>query len=251
MLPISACIICFNEEDKIERCLQSLDGVVQEIVVVDSESADATRAIAARYTDRVIVQAFLGHVEQKNFAVDEASNEWILSLDADEVLSPELRECLLNLGDRIEAHRAWRVARKTHYIDRWLDHCWYPEWKIRLFDRRVCRWSGTNPHDHIEPPASGCGTLDGDLYHYSFDSISDHIRKLDALTDIAARELRTKGRPVRSWEPWTHATWAFVRNYLLRQGFRDGRAGLVVATYAYMYTFTKYVKALYHEPPSR
>ncbi|MEJ2508266.1 MAG: glycosyltransferase family 2 protein, partial [Gammaproteobacteria bacterium] len=128
-------MISYNEEAKIEDCLRSLEGVVDEIVVIDSLSTDRTREIAARYTDRIFEQAFLGHVEQKNLAVSKASHDWVLSLDCDERLSPQLRDSILMLKDKLGEHDAYRMARRTFYVYRWLNHCWYPDYKVRLFNR--------------------------------------------------------------------------------------------------------------------
>lgn len=244
MPKISACIISYNEEDKIEDCLRSLDGVVDEIVVVDSLSTDRTRDIARAYTDRVFEQAFLGHVQQKGLAVEKASHDWILSLDCDERLSPELQQAIRERKDTLGQHPAWRVARRTFYIYRWLNHCWYPDWKVRLFDRRVCHWGGVNPHDHVEVPIGDIGGLSGDLLHYSFDSISDHLQTIDSFTEIAAKEMVAKGRRVRLWDPWTHAVWTFVKLYALKRGFLDGFAGLVASVLSFVHVFVKYAKVI-------
>ena len=131
---ISACIISFNEEKKIGDCLQSLAPVADEIIVVDSNSTDKTVDIAKQYTDRVYQQAFLGHVQQKNLAVSKASFDWILALDCDERLSPELQQAILQIKDNLDHYDAYRVARKTFYVYRWFNHIWYPDKKIRLFN---------------------------------------------------------------------------------------------------------------------
>ena len=133
-MKISACIISFNEEDKIEECLISLDGVVDEIIVVDSLSTDRTKEIAKKYTDKIYDQKFLGHVEQKNLAVKKATHDWVLSLDCDERLTSELRESILSVKNNLDDADAYRVARRTFYVYRWLNHCWYPDFKIRLFN---------------------------------------------------------------------------------------------------------------------
>ena len=244
MAKISACIISFNEEKKIEDCLKSLQGIADEIVVVDSNSTDNTVAIAAKYTDRIIRQDFLGFIEQKNFALEQASHDWVLSLDCDERLSEELRQSILAIKDTIEQADAYSMARKTFYVYRWLNHCWYPDLKTRLFNRKTAHWGGTNPHDHIITKGSNIVRLAGDIQHYSFDSISDHLKTIDRFTEIGAQELIRKNRSFTVFSPLTHSSWLFFKIYILKRGFLDGFAGLVVATLSFMHVFIKYSKAI-------
>lgn len=248
MARISACIISFNEEQKIEECLQSLAGIADEIIVVDSLSTDRTLEIAGRYTDRIVHQKFLGHVEQKNLAVSHASHDWILSLDCDERLAPELRAALLAAKESLDARCAYRMARKTFYVYRWLNHCWYPDRKVRLFNRQNARWGGTNPHDRVVLDA-GVQVVDlkGDILHYSFSSISEHLRTIDNFTEIGAREIIAKGKKVSLLSPLSHGLWTFIRLYFLKRGFLDGLAGFIVATLSFMHAFVKYAKVLLHQ----
>jgi len=243
MPKISACIISFNEEKKIEACLQSLQPVVDEIIVVDSLSTDRTVEIAGKYTDRIFNQTFLGHIEQKNLAVDKASNDWILSLDCDERLSEQLQQSILAVKDKLDNADAYCMSRKTFYVYRWLDHCWYPDIKTRLFNRNTSRWGGTNPHDHIETRGSNIVRLKGDIQHYSFDSISDHLQTIDKFTEIGADELIRKNKRFNILSPVTHASWTFIKLYFVKRGFLDGFAGLVVSVLSYMHVFIKYSKA--------
>ena len=243
MAKISACIISFNEEKKIEDCLKSLQSVADEIIVVDSLSTDNTLKIAEQYTDKIYHQKFLGHIEQKNLAVDKAGNDWILSLDCDERLSEELQQSILDIKDSLEQADAYRMPRKTYYIYRWLNHCWYPDLKTRLFNRNTSRWGGTNPHDHIVTQGNNTVRLKGDIYHYSFDSISDHLKTIDSFTEIGAEELVRKNKPVSVISPLTHASWTFLKLYIFKRGFLDGFAGLVVSVLSYMHVFIKYSKA--------
>ena len=243
---ISGCIISFNEEAKIEDCLKSLVPVVDEIIVVDSLSTDATVEIARRYTDKVYDQKFLGHIEQKNLAVSKASHDWILSLDCDERLDGELTANILAVKDSLAAHGAYRMARKTFYVYRWLNHCWYPDRKVRLFDRRQAEWGGTNPHDVIIVDENVVHELSGDILHYSFDSISAHVQTVDKFTEIAAGEIIRKGKRVTLLDPFTHAIWAFIRIYVVRGGFRDGFAGFVASYLSGVYAFVKYTKVIFH-----
>ena len=245
MAKISACIISFNEEGKIEDCLKSLQDVADEIIVVDSLSTDRTREIAAKYTDKIFEQEFLGHVEQKNLAVSKASHDWIISLDCDERLTPELISSIQNVKDNLDQADAYRMARKTFYIYRWLNHCWYPDFKVRLFNKNTAKWGGINPHDRVELQGNKIITLSGDIQHYSFNSISEHIRTIDNFTEIGAKEIISRNKPVSIISPWTHGIWTFLRLYFFKGGILDGYAGLVVSVLSGMHAFVKYNKVLF------
>jgi glycosyltransferase involved in cell wall biosynthesis len=238
---VSVCIITKDEERNLPDCLASV-AWADEIVVVDSRSADRTREIAAAAGARVIERDFPGHVEQKNFAVGEARHDWVLCLDADERLSPALadsvRRALEAPGDRA----GFECARLTFHLGRPIRHGgWYPDRKLRLFDRRRGKWGGRNPHDRVEV-AGPVGRLEGDLHHESYRSLSDHLRQIDFFTDIAAREKRARG--VRSSLPALvlRPFGKFLRMYLLKAGFLDGVAGFVVAITGAYYVFLKYAK---------
>lgn len=240
---ISACIISFNEEKKIRECIESLLPVVDEIVLVDSLSSDRTLEIAGNYTDRIFKQEFLGHIEQKNLAVEKASNDWILSLDCDERLSVELQQAILAVKDSLDNADAYCMSRKTFYVYRWLNHCWYPDIKTRLFNRNSSHWGGTNPHDHIITDGNNIVRLTGDIQHYSFDSVSDHLQTIDKFTEIGADELISKNKRFNILSPLTHATWIFIKLYIVKRGFLDGFAGLTVSILSYMHVYIKYSKA--------
>lgn len=243
MPKLSACVISFNEEDKIEDCLKSLLPVADEIVVVDSLSTDRTVEIAQSYTDRIIDQKFLGHIEQKNLALDHAAHDWIISLDCDERLSDELQQSILAIKDNLDKADAYCMSRKTFYVYRWLNHCWYPDIKTRLFNKKSSRWGGTNPHDHIITEGKTIVHLKGDIHHYSFDTISDHLQTIDKFTEIGADELIRKNKSFNIFSPLTHASWIFIKLYLLKRGFMDGFAGLTVSVLSSMHVFIKYSKA--------
>ena len=244
MAKISACIISYNEENKIEDCLKSLDGIADEIIVVDSLSTDKTKEIVKKYTDKIYDQNFLGHVEQKNLAVEKANNDWILSLDCDERLTDELRASILKIKDDLESADAYRMARKTFYVYRWLNYCWYPDFKVRLFNRTTAKWGGTNPHDRIELNGENIVTLKGDIQHFSFNSISEHIQTIDSFTEIGAQEIIKKGKSVSLISPFTHGIWTFLKLYVFKKGFMDGYAGLIVSILSGMHTFIKYSKVI-------
>jgi len=241
---ISACIISFNEEKKIEDCLRSLQPVVDEIIVVDSLSGDRTLEIARQYTDKIFNQKFLGHIEQKNLAVSKAENDWVLSLDCDERLTEELQHSILAIKERLDDYDAYNMARKTFYVYRWLNHCWYPDTKTRLFNKNSAHWGGTNPHDRIITRGNNIKLLHGDIQHYSFSSISEHLSTIDRFTEIGADELIKKGKRFNVLSPLTHGTWTFLKLYIFKRGFLDGFAGLVVSVLSFMHVFVKYSKAI-------
>ena len=246
MPKISACIISFNEEKKIEDCLRSLEGVADEIIIVDSLSDDETLEIAKKYTDKIYSQAFLGHIEQKNLAVSRANYDWIISLDCDERLSEELKDAIVAIKDQLGDFDAYKMPRKTFYIYRWLNHCWYPDKKVRLFNKNKAKWGGVNPHDRVVMETDSVKELNGDILHYSFDSISDHLRTIDSFTEIGAREIIKKGKRPSILAPLLHAKWTFFRMYILRRGFLDGFAGLVASILSFMHVFVKYTKVIMH-----
>ena len=243
MPKISACIISYNEERKIEACIKSLLPVADEIIVVDSLSTDNTLDIAGKYTNQIYNQEFLGHIEQKNLAVTKANHDWILSLDCDERLSEELQQSILSIKGNLEQADAYCMSRKTFYIYRWLNHCWYPDVKTRLFNKHSSCWGGTNPHDHVITRGNNIVRLEGDIHHYSFDSISDHLQTIDKFTEIGANELIRKNKSFNILSPLTHASWVFIKLYILKRGFLDGFAGLTVSILSYMHVYIKYSKA--------
>ncbi|MGB0453096.1 MAG: glycosyltransferase family 2 protein [Bacteriovoracaceae bacterium] len=243
-MKISAAIITFNEEDKIKRCIESLKGIVDEIIVVDSHSTDKTQEIAKDQGAVIFEQKFLGHVQQKNLAIEKTNHEWVLSLDADEALSEDLKDSLKQLKNSPLDHKAYGFNRKTHYVERWIHHCgWYPDKKVRLFHKSFAKWAGQNPHDIIEV-RSGESThwLKGDLLHYSYDSISDHIDQTNRFTTIAAKEAYARGKRSSFLGPFFRAGLKFLRDYFFKRGFLDGRYGLVICTINSLSAFLKYMK---------
>lgn len=244
MSKISATIISFNEEQKIEDCLKSLLPIVDEIIVIDSHSTDATVEIARRYTGHVYRHPFSGYIEQKNYAISKASYDWILSLDCDERVSPELRESILAIKENLDQHDAYFMPRKTFYVYRWLNHVWYPDRKIRLFHRCKAHWGGSSLHERVEVDGNKIILLTGDILHYSFDSLSHHLQTVDKFSEISAREIINKNKKITLISPLGHAVSAFIRLYFLKRGFLDGFAGFVVSVLSFMHAFLKYSKAI-------
>jgi glycosyltransferase involved in cell wall biosynthesis len=244
MIKISACICSFNEELKLEDCLKSIENFVDEIVVVDSGSTDRTREIAQRYTERVIHRDWPGMTAQRAFSISQATHDWILVIDCDERLTPELAASIDRLRKQGPKHEGYDLPRRTYYVYRWLNHAWYPGWRTRVFDRRCAEVGGVDPHDVIVMKSGTSARLDGDLLHYSFVSLSDHLQTIDSFTTIAAKELIRRGKRVGVLDPFTHGITAFIKLYIFKRGFLDGFAGFSVALLSGVYGFVKYAKVL-------
>ena len=243
-LKISAVIIAYNEEDNIGRCLESLKQTADEVVVVDSFSSDRTAEICKSRGVEFIQHHFAGHIEQKNFALSCAANDVVLSLDADEALSDELIESIQS------ARRNWcadgySMNRLTRYCGRWIRHCgWYPDKKIRLWNRRKGRWGGVNPHDHVVmDQGSRIGHLNGDLLHYSYPTIRDHVSQINRFSDIAAAAAFADGRRSNLiMDVCLNPTLTFFKKYVLKLGILDGYEGFVISTSTAYGKFLKYIK---------
>lgn len=241
MIPLTATIITKNEERNIRACLESIRWV-PNIVVIDSGSTDATVAIAREYTDNVVVTDWPGHVEQKNRAVDHANTDWILSLDADERATPELRSEVERVLTTEPANAGYGFRRKTWYLGRWILHGgWYPDRKIRLFDRRRARWGGTNPHDHVNVDGP-TEQLDADILHYTYRDMEHHLEVIDFFTDIAARERDKKGRRFPVLGMIFGPPFKFVKMYLFKRGYKDGFPGFLIAGLGALYVLLKDAK---------
>ena len=251
-VPFTACIITKDEEANLPACLESV-AFADEIVVVDSRSTDATVRVAESFQavkpggkevrPRVIVRDWPGHVEQKNFAIDAATHDWVLSIDADERVSPELRgEIEATLSRRESLADGYTMPRKTFYLGRpILRGGWYPDRKLRLFHRGRGRWGGTNPHDHVYVQGT-VKELKGDILHFSYRSMADHLRTINSFTDVAAGEKLKKGVRFPLLRMIVHPPFKFLKMYILKQGFREGTAGFIVAVMGTFYVFLKYAK---------
>ena len=241
-MQISATIITLNEERNIARAIESLR-CVDEIIVVDSGSTDRTCQIAARLGARVVHHPWPGYAAQKNFASQQAAHPWILSLDADESVSEELEAEILALKQSEPDCDAYSMPRLAQYLGRWILHSgWYPDRKVRLFHRDRARWQGDYVHESVQ--VSGrIGQMQGNLQHFTCDSLSQHLRTLDGYTTLAANELRARNAPVPLRRLLLDPAWTFLRTYLIRRGFLDGSQGLAIAWMAALYTFVKYAKA--------
>jgi len=238
---LSACIITYNEADRIEACLQSLS-FCDEIIVVDSHSTDATRDLAQRCRARVIERDWPGYRSQKQFAVDSASNDWVLCLDADERVTAQLRDEIVKLQEQgLPELAGWSVPRITDYFGRFLRHGnAYPDRLIRLFDRRRGGWIGDEIHENtrVNGPV---GRLHGHLEHYSYRSLTDHHVRMQRYADLMAQALYARGKRCGLAKVLINPQWRFLRGYLLRLGFLDGWRGLVFALVEANYVRRKYL----------
>jgi len=241
---ISATIITFNEEKKIEKCLQSLAGIVDEIIVVDSFSTDQTAAICARYSVVFIKNTFPGYIAQKNYAVAQASYDYILSLDADEVLSEELKASILSVKKNWGKYDGFSFNRFNNYCGQWIRFCgWYPDRKIRLWDRRKAKWSGEDPHDKVRLAADRVKQLDGDLLHYAYFTVDEHLRQMHKFAEVAAKaKFRNGKRPIFLIHVVFSPMFKFFRKYLLQLGFLDGYYGFVFCATTSALNFYKYLR---------
>ena len=242
---ISVVIITHNEERNILRCLNSVQDVADEIVVVDSGSTDKTEEICKSFNVKFVKQPWLGYSGQKNFANSLASNDWILSIDADEELSDDLKQSIFKYKNQHIPHdMVFSMNRLTNYCGHWIHHCgWYPDRKIRIWNRTVGQWQG-EIHETIEFSTEiREKVLKGDLNHYSYYSIEDHIRQADKFTTITAAEVFKKGKRCDSiWKLRVKAAWKFIHDYFFALGFLDGYYGYVVCKISAFATFMKYSK---------
>jgi glycosyltransferase involved in cell wall biosynthesis len=241
---ISGCIITFNEEDRIRECIASLD-FCDEVVVVDSHSVDKTREVAQACGARVIERDWPGHVAQKEFTIRQAEHDWILSLDADERISDELRVEVLNLrNEGFPKMAGWRMPRLSYYMGRWVTHgTWTPDYNLRLFDRRRGHWGGFDPHDKVEIDGP-MGTLKGRILHYPYRTLEEHLSTIDKYTTIRAAGMDARGKKASIlnliFNPWVR----FIKYYFIKRAFLDGWHGLVMAYLASQYVRNKYIKLL-------
>ena len=241
MPPISATIITHNEAANIARAIRSLD-CADEILVVDSGSTDETVKIAAELGARTINHPWEGFAAQKSFAVVQASHDWILSLDADEELNEDARAAIRDWKQSTPSAGAYRFARRARYLGRWILHSgWYPDWKIRLFDRSKARWAGNYVHESVvaEGPLE---SMTGEILHYTCDSLDDHRKRIEFYTDLAAREMFERGQRAGLARRILAPPWVFLNTYFLRMGVLDGVPGFLIAWMAARYVHRKYVK---------
>jgi len=244
---LSVVIITFNEEKNIGRCIDSVKNVADEIIVVDSCSMDKTAEIAKSKGAEVILQPFLGYVEQKNMALEVANSDFVLSLDADEALDKTLESSILEAKNDFN-FKGYSMNRCTNYCGKFIRHgAWYPDKKLRLIDKKNAYWGGDNPHDKLilkyESPIKH---LKGDILHYSYNSIEEHVQQNNKFSTISAETYFKRGKKTNVFKMIVHPFWAFFLGYILRGGFLDGFYGFVVALHVAHLSFLKHAK-LYHK----
>jgi glycosyltransferase involved in cell wall biosynthesis len=238
---LSVTVITKNEAQDIGGALASVR-FADEIVVVDSHSTDATVAIARQATDRVIVRDWPGYIDQKNYAASIASHDWILSLDADERVTPELADDIRRVLSADPRDAAFRMPRVTFHLGRWIRSTdWYPDFQTRLYDRRRARWSGRYVHEAVTVDGT-IGRLAGELQHYAYRDIADHLETIDRYTTLAAQQMYESGRRAGLLQLAGHPPLAFLRNCVARGGFRDGSVGLIISALNSYYVFLKFAK---------
>ena len=239
-MPVTATVITFNEAANIRAALESLSWA-DEIVVVDSQSTDGTPDLARQFTHKVIVRPWPGYSAQKNFAAGEATHDWIFSLDADERVTPELAAEIAGVLGEPRAV-GYRVPRVTFHLGRWIRSTdWYPDYQLRLYDRRRARWAGSYVHESVQADGA-VSDLRGELLHYAYRDLAHHFQTMDRYTTLAARQMFEEGRRAGWVDLAVHPPAAFLRNYVLRGGFRDGVPGLIVSAMNARYVGLKFAK---------
>lgn len=236
---LSACLITLNEEHNLPRALKSLEGIADEIVVVDSGSSDRTAEIARDHGAQFFERAWTNYSEQKNYAAERARNDWIFSMDADEELSSVLQTALLDWKKHEPKFRVYEVARKTWYLGAWIRYSgWYPDFQRRLYRRDAAIFAGII-HEALRFDGAA-GRLGGDLLHYTVRSFAEHEEKVQRYAALAAQQMYAAGD--RSWRAaaWFATPWSWLQNYFLRAGFLDGYRGALIAQMAARAVRTKY-----------
>ena len=239
-----------DDEGTLARCLESIAFADEVIVVVDAKSRDQTEKIATELATRVEIHPYRGDLEQKRFTSGLATGNWLLSIDADEVVSPELAQSIRDAVVKPDAV-GYEMNRVAWHLGRWVRHGdWHPDWKLRLFERSHSRWVGRNPHGRVEVEGA-VSRLEGDLYHYSYRDLADQIERIHSHSSQAAEALYAEGRQARLLDLVLRPPARFLRSYVLKRGFLDGTVGLLVACAIGYSVFLKYAKLWEHvrRPP--
>ena len=244
MIKFSGVIITYNEAQNIEKCLKSLVNVVDEIVVVDSYSTDNTKTICESYNVKFVEQKFLGYIEQKNFALKQANYNYIVSLDGDEALSEGLQKSIVKLKNNWEFD-GYYANRFNNFCGQWIKFSdWYPNKKLRIFDKTKAEWVGINPHDNVQlhDINAKIGHLKGDILHWTYQTYEEMDKKSKYFSTIAAKAYYDKGKTATLWNIIWNPFWAFFKAYFLRLGFLDGKNGLIICYQTWKITYLKYKK---------
>jgi len=246
-MKISATIITFNEERNVARAIESLR-CCDEILVLDSGSNDRTAEIATKLGARVVEASWHGYAAQKNIAAELAASDWVLSLDADESLSEALEAELWQIKKNGPKFDGYTVPRLAQYLGRWILHSgWYPDRKVRLFNKHKAQWIGEFVHESVKVDGP-VGHLKSNLLHFTCSSLSEHVRSINNYTTLAAQELVSRGQNAGFGRLLFDPPWTFLRAYVLNRGFLDGVEGMAIAYMAAFYNFVKYSKARHMSP---
>jgi len=238
---VSVTVITLNEAANIEACLASV-AWADEVLVVDSGSTDGTPGLARAKGARVIERGWPGYSEQKNFAAKEAAHDWILSVDADERVTPALRAEIQQRLSADPTDAGFRMPRVTWHLGRWIRTTdWYPDHQLRLYHRARASWPSKRVHESVAATGN-VGQLTGELQHYAYRDLSHHFQTMDRYTTLAAEEMRASGRRAGVFDLTIHPYAAFLRNYVLRRGCLDGTAGFIISTMNAYYVFLKFAK---------
>jgi glycosyltransferase involved in cell wall biosynthesis len=241
-MKISVVIITFNEEKRLEPALKSVADIASEIVVVDSFSSDYTVKIAKKYTGKVFQRKWTNYSDQKNFANKKASFPWILSLDADERLSPELQKEILEITKVNPECSGFSMPRKVHYLGKWIKHSgWYPDRKVRLFRKDKSFWEGEFVHEKLVVDGT-INNLKGVIHHFTYRDIRDHLDRINTFSGLAAQKLYAEKKKCRLYHLLFLPFFRFTKSYILRAGFLDGFAGFVIAVLHGYAIFVRYAK---------
>lgn len=241
MEKLSVTIITLNEEKNVRDALESVKWA-DEIVIVDSGSSDKTVDICREYTEKIFYNTWPGMNAQKAFAKSLVTWEWLLNIDADERVSSKLAaeiQCILKKGGDCDGYF---IPRKVHYLGRWIEHSgWYPDYKLRFFRTKNGMWNGIDPHDEVVVNGK-LGYLHGNMYHFTYENIEDHIATMNRFTSVAAREYEKRDKKSGFLSLVTRPPLAFFKKYIVKQGFRDGLPGFIIAISSAYYVFLKYAK---------
>ncbi len=247
--PVSAFVICMNEESQIRRCLESISWC-QEIIVIDSGSTDKTLEICREYTDKVLHRDWSGYVDQKRFGLEQCNCEWVLNIDADEEVSEELKKEIIEITEQDKTSRipinGYHISRVVFYLNRWWRNGgWYPEYRLRLCRKSHTSWGGTDPHEKaiIEGPTE---KLKGELHHFTYRDIQDQVTRLNKFASSAAQSMIKKRKKASLLQMIFRPIFRFVKFFIVKKGFLDGTAGLIVALLEAYYVFLKYAKVWEH-----
>ena len=241
-MKLTVTVITYNEAEHIAAALDSVSWA-DEVIVVDSGSTDGTADIARGKASRVLFREWTGYSDQKNFAADHASHHWVLSVDADERVTPELAAEIRHVMAGGADAPGYRIKRVSHYLGRWIRTTdWFPDYQLRLYDRRAGRWNGLKIHESFRLHQGSPGRLRGEIQHYAYRNISHHLQKIDAYTTLIADEWIAAGRRTSLPSLAVHPPLAFLRNFVLRRGFADGAPGLIISILNSYYVFLKLAK---------